>query len=60
MPKSATPIVLSPDERQQLHAMRRKPDAFIAAYNQEAASFEWTKVNFRAKSLEGKYSNLCK
>ena len=32
--------------------------AFIAAYN--AAPFEWTKVNFRAKSLEGKYSNLCK
>ena len=33
-------------------------DAFIAAYNAEAAPFEWTKVNFRAKSLEGKYSNL--
>ena len=27
MPKSATPIVLSRDERQQLHAMRRKPKA---------------------------------
>jgi DDE superfamily endonuclease len=34
-------------------------DAFIAAYNEDAAPFEWTKVNFRAKSLAGKYSNLC-
>lgn len=35
-------------------------DAFIAAYNQQAAPFEWTKVNFRAKTLAGKYSDLCK
>lgn len=35
-------------------------DAFIAAYNQEAAPFEWTKVNFRAKTMAGKYSDLCK
>lgn len=35
-------------------------DAFIAAYNEDAAPFEWTKVNFRAKSLAGKYSDLCK
>ncbi len=34
-------------------------DAFIAAYNEQAAPFEWTKVNFRAKSLAGKYSDLC-
>jgi hypothetical protein len=32
-------------------------DAFIAACNREAARFEWTKVNFRAKSLEPKCSN---
>jgi transposase len=35
-------------------------DAFIAAYNQDAAPFEWTKVNFRAKTMAGKYSDLCK
>lgn len=35
-------------------------DAFIAAYNEDAAPFEWSKVNFRAKSLSGKYSDLCK
>lgn len=35
-------------------------DAFIAAYNEDAAPFDWTKVNFRAKSLAGKYSDLCK
>ena len=35
-------------------------DAFIAAYNEDAAPFEWSKVNFRAKSLAGKYSDLCK
>ena len=35
-------------------------DAFIAAYNEEATPFEWTKVNFRAKTLAGKYSDLCK
>jgi transposase len=34
-------------------------DAFIAAYNQEAAPFEWTKVNVHAKSMAGKYSDLC-
>jgi transposase len=35
-------------------------DAFIAAYNEDAAPFEWSKVNFRAKTLAGKYSDLCK
>ena len=35
-------------------------DAFIAAYNEEATPFEWIKVNFRAKTLAGKYSDLCK
>lgn len=35
-------------------------DAFIAAYNEEAAPFEWTKVNFRAKTMAGKYSDLFK
>ncbi len=35
-------------------------DAFIAAYNEDAAPFEWTKVNFRAKSFAGKYSDVCK
>lgn len=33
-------------------------DAFIAAYNEDAAPFEWTKVNVSAKTLAGKYSNL--
>ena len=32
----------------------------VAAYNEEAAPFEWTKVNFRAKTPAGKYSDLCK
>ena len=35
-------------------------DAFICAYNQDAAPFEWTKVNVRAKSFAGKYSDLYK
>jgi transposase len=35
-------------------------DAFIAAYNEQAAPFEWTKVNIRAKTPAGKYSDLCK
>ena len=35
-------------------------DAFICAYNQDAAPFEWTKVNVRAKTFAGKYSDLCK
>ncbi len=41
-------------------ALIEQIDAFIAAYNEEAAPFEWTKVNFHAKSLAGKYSDLCK
>lgn len=40
--------------------LREAIDAFIKAYNQDAAPFEWTKVSVRAKGLEGKYSNLCK
>ena len=35
-------------------------DVFIAAYSEEAAPFEWIKVNVHAKTFEGKYSNLCK
>ena len=33
-------------------------DAFISAYNEDAAPFEWTKVNFTAKALASKYTNL--
>ena len=33
-------------------------DAFISAYNEDAAPFEWTKVNFTAKTLASKYANL--
>jgi hypothetical protein len=33
-------------------------DAFISAYNEDAAPFEWTKVNFTAKTLASKYTNL--
>jgi putative transposase len=35
-------------------------DAFIAAYNQEAAPFEWTRVKVNAKTFTGKYANLFK
>ena len=34
-------------------------DAFISAYNEDAAPFEWTKVNFTAQALASKYANLC-
>lgn len=40
--------------------LREAIDAFIKAYNQNAAPFEWTKVSVKAKRLEGKYANLCK
>jgi transposase len=40
--------------------LREAIDAFIKAYNQQAAPFEWTKVSVKAKALEGKYANLCK
>ena len=33
-------------------------DAFISAYNEDAAPFEWTKVNFTAKALASKCTNL--
>jgi transposase len=33
-------------------------DAFVAAYNQTAQPFAWTKVNCTAKTLARKYSNL--
>jgi transposase len=33
-------------------------DAFIAAYNEEAAPFEWTRVRVNAKTFAGKYANL--
>ena len=35
-------------------------DAFIAAYNQEAAPFEWTRIKVNAKTFTGKYANLFK
>jgi len=40
--------------------LRQRIDAFIKAYNQTAAPFEWTKVKVSSKKLEHKYSNLCK
>ncbi len=43
-----------------VQALIEQIDAFIAAYNEDAAPFEWTKVHFRAKSFAGKYSDLCK
>ena len=35
-------------------------EAYIAAYNEDCTAFEWRKVNPEAKSLSGKYANLCK
>jgi len=35
-------------------------DAFIAAYNQNATPFQWTKINVHAKSPQSKYANLLK
>ena len=35
-------------------------DAFLAAYNQEAAPLEWTRVKVNAKTFTGKYANLFK
>ncbi len=43
-----------------VQALIEQIDAFIVAYNEDAAPFEWTKVNFRAKTFAGKYSDLCK
>lgn len=40
--------------------LRQRIDAFIQAYNQTAAPFEWTKVKVSSKKLEHKYSSLCK
>jgi len=40
--------------------LREKIDAFVQAYNQTAAPFEWTKVNVASKTLAHKYANLCK
>jgi len=40
--------------------LREQIDAFVKAYNQTAAPFEWTKVNVAAKTLAHKYANLCK
>jgi hypothetical protein len=39
--------------------LREKIDAFVKAYNQTAAPFEWTKVNVAPKTLAHKYVNLC-
>jgi len=35
-------------------------DAFIAAYNQEAAPGEWSQIKVNAKTFTGKYVNLYK
>ena len=35
-------------------------DAFIAAYNEDAAPFEWTKVTVTQKTPASKYANFCK
>ena len=35
-------------------------DAFIAAYSQEAAPFEWTRIKVNAKTFTGKYADLFK
>ena len=35
-------------------------DAFIAAYNEDAAPFEWTKVNVTQKTPASKYANFMK
>ncbi len=35
-------------------------DAFIAAYNQEPAPFEWTRIKVNAKTSTGKNANLFK
>jgi transposase len=43
-----------------VNELRALIDAFVAAYNQTAAPFEWTKVKVSARSFEHKYSNLCK
>jgi hypothetical protein len=40
--------------------LRARIDDFIAAYNQTAAPFEWTKVKVFPKTPESKYANLCK
>ena len=40
--------------------LRAAIDAFIKAYNQSAAPFEWTKLSVSAKPLEHTYANLCK
>jgi len=40
--------------------LREAIDAFIKAYNQTAAPFEWTKVKVYPKSLSSKYASLCK
>jgi hypothetical protein len=38
---------------------REQIDAFIAAYNQDAQPFEWTKQVVFAKHPRIKYANLC-
>jgi len=35
-------------------------EAFIAAYNQDCAPFDWRKINPEVKSFFSKYANLCK
>jgi len=40
--------------------LREAIDAFIKAYNQTAAPFEWTKVKVYPKSLSSKYASLRK
>lgn len=40
--------------------LRNHIDAFIKTYNEDAHPFEWHKVKVKNKTLESKYSNLCK
>lgn len=39
--------------------LREAIDRFIAAYNEEAAPFEWTKKEVHPKDLSVSYANLC-
>jgi transposase len=42
------------------HQVRERIDAFIAAYNQNAQPFEWTKRVVRSRHPRAKYADLCK
>jgi transposase len=40
--------------------LRQAMDRFIAAYNQRAAPFEWTKKVVQQNGLKNSYAELCK